>query len=227
MRTPLTSIVGYIETLQNHARDDPSAREQFLGIMAKQADRMHRLIDDLMSLSRIEMDANQRPVEVLDFHKNAAEATASMLPMARSNNIRLEMSLPIEHEGPFVRGDRDQLYQVFANLIENAIKYCGKDPVVRIEPAEPDLRYPRMVGIHVHDNGPGIDPRHIHRITERFYRVNPTTSRDRGGTGLGLSIVKHTLNRHEGSLDITSRPKEGSTFSVWLPEVSAPENFSN
>jgi two-component system, OmpR family, phosphate regulon sensor histidine kinase PhoR len=215
LRTPLASIIGYIETLQNHARNDPKARETFLGIMAREAARMQRLVDDLMSLSRIEMTEHLRPVEQWSLSRIAADSASALLPLARQQEVDLQIDLP-EDDGP-VRGDRDQLAQVFGNLIDNAMKYGGPGSRVRVFTAPPNKAHPSRVGVTVSDTGPGIPREHIHRLTERFYRVNVTASRSRGGTGLGLAIVKHILNRHEGKLEITSTPGKGSTFTVWLP----------
>ena len=213
LRTPLASILGYIETLQGHARDDPDARERFLDIMLKQANRMKRLVDDLMSLSRIELNAHIRPDTVLDLHKLAAEAAAALFPLASDNDVLLQVEVTQSDSGPQVLGDRDQLNQVVVNLIDNAIKYGGAGRKVRVHAALPDPRYPGMAGISVTDEGPGIAREHIPRITERFFRVNTAQSRDKGGTGLGLAIAKHIMARHSGALDIRSKIGEGSTFT--------------
>jgi len=219
LRTPLASIMGYIETLQNHAREDPEARERFLGIMAREAGRMQRLVDDLMSLSRIELSEHVPPVEEWSLHQIAAESAAALAPVARQQGVTLEIELP--EGGGTVQGDRDQLAQVFTNLIDNAMKYGGEGAVVRVQPAPPSKAHPRRRGITVSDSGPGIAREHVHRLTERFYRVNAASSRNKGGTGLGLAIVKHVLNRHGGRLEIASTPGKGSAFTVWLPTPGA------
>jgi len=219
LRTPLASIIGYIETLQNHARDDPAARERFLAIMSREAGRMQRLVDDLMSLSRIELSEHVRPVEEWSLNAIAAEGAAAIAPLARQQGATLEIALA--PEGAPVRGDRDQLAQVFANLIDNALKYAGAGSTVRVFAAAPSKAHPSRWGVTVADDGPGIAREHLHRLTERFYRVNASSSRARGGTGLGLAIVKHILNRHEGRLEIVSTPGEGSAFTVWLPRSPA------
>jgi two-component system phosphate regulon sensor histidine kinase PhoR len=215
LRTPLASIIGYIETLQHHARNDPEARERFLGIMAREAGRMQRLVDDLMSLSRIEMTEHVRPVEEWSLNRIAHESAAALAPIAQAEGVQLEIAL--EPEGAMVLGDRDQLAQVFANLLDNAMKYGGAGSTVRVFAAPPDRAHPNRHGITVEDNGPGIERKHLHRLTERFYRVNVASSRTKGGTGLGLAIAKHILNRHGGRLEIASTPGRGSAFTVWLP----------
>ena len=217
LRTPLASIIGYIETLQGHAKDDPQAQERFLGIMSKQADRMNRLVEDLMSLSRIEMNAHLLPEEACDIHSIVLEVRAALEPVAEKADVLVEARLVPGMK--MVVGDHDQLVQVATNLIDNAIKYGGGD-TVRIFEAKPNEKYPRMVGITVADKGPGINRDHLHRLTERFYRTNVAQSRNSGGTGLGLAIVKHILNRHGGELQIESQEGEGSKFTFWVPEVN-------
>lgn len=221
LRTPLAAIIGYIETLQNHARNDPAARETFLGIMAREAGRMQRLVDDLMSLSRIEMNEHLRPSEEWSLNQIAADSAATLLPLAKQQGVSLRIE--IEATGDRVLGDRDQLSQVFTNLIDNAMKYGGPGATVRIHTPVTAGASAGRVGISVTDTGPGIARQHIHRLTERFYRVNVSQSRNKGGTGLGLAIAKHILNRHEGKLEITSKQGEGSTFTVWLPRRESAE----
>ncbi|PZQ48997.1 MAG: hypothetical protein DI556_12680 [Rhodovulum sulfidophilum] len=219
LRTPLAAIIGYIETLQNHAREDPAARERFLAIMAREAGRMRRLVDDLLSLNRIEMNEHLRPNERWSLNQIAFEAATALLPVAEHDRVHLRVEVPTG--GAVIMGDRDQLAQVFANLVDNAMKYGGRDAVVRVFPAAPNKAFPGKVGISVSDTGPGIPREHVHRLTERFYRVNASQSRNKGGTGLGLAIVKHILNRHGGRLEITSAPGEGSVFTVWLRPAEA------
>lgn len=215
LRTPLAAIIGYIETLQHHARDDAEARAKFLGIMAREAGRMQRLVDDLMSLSRIEMTEHLRPAEEWSLNQIAAESATTLLPLAAQEGIDLQIE--ITQRGAPVLGQRDQLAQVFTNLIDNAMKYAGPGATVRIHTAEPGRLHPGRYGISVTDTGPGIAREHLHRLTERFYRVSASVSRNKGGTGLGLAIVKHILNRHDGRLEISSTLGVGSTFTVWLP----------
>ncbi len=217
LRTPLASIIGYIETLQNHAREDAAAREKFLGIMAREAGRMQRLVDDLMSLSRIELTEHVRPDEIWSLNAIASESATALLPLARRSDVTLKIEL--EPSGALVLGDRDQLEQVFANLIDNAMKYGGCGGTVRVFAAAAVKAHPNRWGVTVADAGPGVAREHLHRLTERFYRVNAASSRTQGGTGLGLAIVKHILNRHEGRLEIASEPGSGSAFTVWLPRA--------
>ena len=213
LRTPLASLAGFIETLQGSARDDAGARERFLDIMRAQAFRMSRLIDDLMSLSRIELDAHLRPSAPVDIGDIVSHVADSLKPLAEAEGTAIRLQRP---EGPLlVSGERDELVQVFQNLIENAIKYgASGGPVdVAIGRAGPQGQ---RVEIAVRDHGPGIAPEHVPRLTERFYRVDEAHSREKGGTGLGLAIVKHILNRHRGTLDVASKPNEGSCFTVRL-----------
>jgi two-component system phosphate regulon sensor histidine kinase PhoR len=219
LRTPLASIIGYIETLQHHAREDEEARERFLGIMAREAGRMQRLVDDLMSLSRIEMSEHVRPVEAWSLNAIAHEAATALVPIARQQGV--ELAIELEPAGARVLGDRDQLAQVFANLIDNAMRYSGAGSRVRVFAADPSRAHPNRHGVTVEDDGPGIAREHIHRLTERFFRVNAGHSRAKGGTGLGLAIVKHILNRHEGRLEIVSTFGAGSAFTVWVPAAEA------
>ena len=222
LRTPLASIIGYIETLQGHARDDEQARVHFLNIMSQQAGRMQRLVEDLMSLSRIEMEAHSAPTETCDLRAIVRETTAGMHPLVERRDGTLQVDLPAE--GAEIIADRDQLEQVFTNLIENALKYGGTGATVRVYDPGADSRFPGMVGVAVSDDGPGIGREHIHRLTERFYRVSAKQSKEQGGTGLGLAIVKHILARHGGDLDVASILGQGSTFTVWLPSRK-PENL--
>jgi two-component system phosphate regulon sensor histidine kinase PhoR len=221
LRTPLASISGFIETLQAHGRDDPEAAVRFLPIMAAQAERMRRLIDDLLSLNRIEINEHVQPRDRVDVLETVRETVAALQPVAETAGVALEIDLP---DGPFVvRGSHEELAQVFANLIENAIKYGAEGKVVRIQLASDAAPRPGRVGISVIDKGAGIAREHLPRLTERFYRVDNERSRARGGTGLGLAIAKHILNRHRGDLAISSTPGEGSCFTVWLPGMTAQD----
>lgn len=214
LRTPLSTLTGYIETLDGPASEDPSVRKRFLDIMHSQAARMARLIDDLMSLSRIELDELETPSEPVGVRALVQDQVEALQIKAGERLITFR----IEHEEPddalTVTGDRDQLIQVVQNLLDNAIKYGRAGEPVRIVLA----RTPeREVKVSVIDSGDGIAPEHVERLTERFYRVDRGRSRELGGTGLGLAIVKHIVNRHRGRLDIESTLGEGSTFSVILP----------
>ncbi len=224
LRTPLTSLMGFVETLRGPAMDDRQAQERFLGIMAEQAQRMANLIDDLLSLSRIEMNERQAPSEVVDLAALAERVAAGFEPRLAERAMRLELTAP---GGTKVLGDADQLAQVLQNLVYNAVKYGREGGLVRISVQPVDgPPWPARPGavMAVTDDGPGIPRVHLARLTERFYRVDKGRSRAAGGTGLGLAIVKHIVNRHRGQLLIDSEEGKGSTFSVWLPapEAKAP-----
>ena len=216
LRTPLASVIGFIETLRGPAADDPPAQRRFLGIMAEQASRMHRLIDDLLSLSRIELNEHLPPAERVDLARLVRSVAAGFEPRLPAGRLNLE----IAPEVPEVTGDADQLAQVFGNLIDNAIKYGAEHGEIRLRlrPAA-GPRWPARPGVvvSVADDGPGIPRQHLARLTEWFYRVDKARSRGAGGTGLGLAIVKHIVNRHRGQLVIDSEEGNGSVFSVWLP----------
>ncbi len=217
LRTPLSSLVGFIETLQGAARDDNAARERFLGMMQQQAERMRRLINDLLSLSRIEMNVHLKPDDIVDLSRVARHVVEILSEMAQSNDVHIELALD---EQLTVRGDWDELVQVVHNLVENAIKYAGSGKRIEIEgSAQPGGNGASQahVVLAIRDFGPGIESEHLPRLTERFYRVNVQQSRMRGGTGLGLAIVKHILNRHRGRLTIASEHGHGSTFAIRLP----------
>lgn len=216
LRTPLTALLGFIDTLRGPARDDAEARDRFLGIMAGEAERMNRLIQDLLSLSRVEAEERMRPKGWVDVAAVVASAVATLGPLAAKTGLTLNVtgaSAPLE-----VPGDADQLLQVFSNLIENAIKYGRSDVAIDISMLDHDagLRGP-AVRIEVADTGEGIEALHIPRLTERFYRIDGHRSREMGGTGLGLAIVKHIVNRHRGRLQVDSAPGKGSRFIVFLP----------
>ena len=220
LRTPLASLKGFIETLQGPASGDAAARTRFLGIMEAQAARMARILDDLLSLSRIEMRAHLAPRDKVDVAAIALAAVHGLEPIATEAGI--ELALAGTSQPVYVRGDRDELEQVFQNLIENAIKYGrhGGHVQITIQQREPSTSSPDRIAIEIADDGPGIAETHLPRLTERFYRVDTATSRERGGTGLGLAIVKHILNRHRGELEITSTVGRGSKFTVVLRELA-------
>jgi two-component system phosphate regulon sensor histidine kinase PhoR len=219
LRTPLASVRGFIETLQGPARHDEAARERFLAIMADQAERMTRLIDDLLLLSRVEEKANLKPTGRVDLNQVIEEVVRSIAPVADERGITISVE---PAPAPLIAaGDRDELFQVFHNLIENAVKYGRDDGTVRVslskERAARDGEFTDRAIVSIADNGPGIAPEHLPRLTERFYRVSAEHSRRIGGTGLGLAIVKHVLNRHEGELHVESVLGSGTTFRVVLP----------
>jgi two-component system, OmpR family, phosphate regulon sensor histidine kinase PhoR len=218
LRTPLTALLGFIETLRGAARDDPAARERFLGIMEREALRMNRLVGDLLSLSRVEAEERVRPTSRVDLAVLSASVLATLRGVAETAGVT--MTLEASPGLPHVPGDADQLTQVLHNLVENAVKYGGNGKLVevavrRIE-HDAQLRGP-AVAVAVTDHGDGIDAIHLPRLTERFYRVDNHRSREKGGTGLGLAIVKHILNRHRGRLRVDSVRGKGSRFEVLLP----------
>jgi len=249
LRTPLASLIGFIETLRGHAKDDPKARDRFLGVMQAEAGRMSRLIDDLMSLSRIELNEHITPLGQVDLTLAITDVVDALTPLVRQAGVALEPSLPPVGAATIV-GDRDQIVQVIRNLVDNAIKYSPRDTAVRIvvsadvsaieavtvrDPAasrfsqlDPDrVEGWREILQPVSDSGPGLAREHLPRLSERFYRVEGQKSGEKLGTGLGLAIVKHIVNRHRGGLGVESVPGSGATFSVWLPradggQVGAP-----
>jgi two-component system phosphate regulon sensor histidine kinase PhoR len=219
LRTPLAALLGFIETLQGSARDDAKARTRFLAIMQEQARRMARLIDDLLSLSRIELNAHRRPDTPVDLVPIVRQVVDGLETLARDRGVTVQIdasnALP-------VLGDHDELVRIFENLVENALKYgaAGRRVDIKIgSGASADGVSEAQVSVR--DYGPGIAPEHLPRLTERFYRVDVTESRAQGGTGLGLALVKHILNRHRGRLTIDSAPGEGATFTIHLPTAAA------
>jgi len=237
LRTPLASLTGFIETLSNHAKDDAAARERFLPIMQGQADRMRRLIDNLMSLSSIEQAEHLAPSAKVDVAGATIEVVEALGPQARSRTVNLNANLT---SPTFAIGDRDQILQVIQNLVENALKYAPPGSAVTLElatdlelqdalrPTRIDgachclltpvaLAESRYVALRVTDTGQGIANTNLPRLTERFYRVEGQRSGEHAGTGLGLAIVKHIMNRHRGGLVVESAPGEGSTFRAYFP----------
>jgi two-component system phosphate regulon sensor histidine kinase PhoR len=228
LRTPLAALSGFIDTMQGVARNDAPARERFLAIMKAQADRMARLIDDLLSLSRIELNAHVRPDKQVDLVTTLSQAIDGLQPLAQERGVEIKITVP---SAPLmVLGDRDELIRVFENLAENGLKYAasGKRLDIELAPAI-GAQGNSEVRLVVRDYGPGIAPEHLPRLTERFYRVDVAESRAQGGTGLGLALVKHILNRHGGSFAIESTQGQGAAFIVHLPlieagEISPPES---
>jgi two-component system phosphate regulon sensor histidine kinase PhoR len=220
LRTPLASLVGFIETLQGPARNDAAARERFLEVMRGQARRMTRLIDDLLSLSRIEMHAHVTPRDDVDLGPLVSQIVDSLSPLARERGVEIRWVRP-DQAFP-VLGDRDELLRVVENLVQNAVKYgeSGGRVDVTLELSR-QVHGPERIELTVRDFGPGIAPDHLPRLTERFYRVDVAQSREKGGTGLGLAIVKHILNRHRGQLRIESVLGNGAAFTVVLPARQA------
>ena len=214
----MTALLGFIETLGGAARDDAAARERFLNIMANEANRMTRLVDDLLSLSRVEEDERVRPLEHVDLRALLSSVIKGLEPQAEAAGI--VVNLTGEGHDEMVPGDAGQLVQVFTNLVENGIKYGTTGKAVTLT-LSARAQHPRLraegVQISVADQGDGIASHHLTRLTERFYRVDNHRSREVGGTGLGLAIVKHIVNRHRGRLVIESAQGEGTTVSVFLP----------
>ena len=219
LRTPLASLIGFIDTLRGPAADDPPAQRRFLAIMAEQAERMNRLIDDLLSLSRIELTEHQPPSEHVNIAELCKSAAAGFEPRLKERRMTLEVA--IAPGLPEIVADPDQVAQVVGNLVDNALKYGREEGTVRLSlvAAPAGERWPSAAGVvlSVADDGPGIPRNQTPRLTERFYRVDKGRSRAAGGTGLGLAIVKHIVNRHRGQLVIESEEGKGSSFSVWLP----------
>ena len=216
LRTPLAAVTGFIDTLRGHAKDDPVARDQFLEIMANETARMRRLIHDLLSLTRIEMNEHVPPRGSVDLEGVVRQAVAALIPLAAEEGITV--TVDAAPGLPPVLGEHDELMQLFQNLILNAIKYGREKGQVTVTLS---LAADGQVVAAVKDDGEGIAPAAIPRLTERFYRVDVKRSRERGGTGLGLAIVKHIVSRHQGRLAIESKLGEGSIFSVSLPAIEA------
>jgi two-component system phosphate regulon sensor histidine kinase PhoR len=243
LKTPLASLSGFIETLKGHARDDPKARDRFLDIMATQADRMSRLVSDLLSLSRIELNEHIPPAGRVDLARAAADVVDAVSVLSAERNVIVQLE-DRETSAP-VNGDRDEILQVVQNLVDNAIKYSPASGTVEIV-IRPDMaldeasapwsggnrgegatRLPlvtpdresgqRYAAVTVRDHGPGLAREHLPRLTERFYRVEGQKSGERQGTGLGLAIVKHIVNRHRGGLTVESAPGQGATFTAYFP----------
>ena len=217
LRTPLAAVTGFIDTLRGHARDDEKAREEFLGIMSDQVGRMRRLIDDLLSLSRIEQNEHVPPVDRLALADILKESAYGLMPLARSAAVAIVVEVA-PGEGTII-GAPDELIQLFQNLIQNAIKYGKEGGHVWVSLLQtPDGQW----AVSVRDDGEGILADALARLTERFYRVDVKRSRERGGTGLGLAIVKHIVGRHRGKLRIESILGEGSSFTVLFPPAEIP-----
>src|SRR6266849_727023 len=217
LKTPLATLIGFIETLLGPAREDVVARERFLGIMREQAQRMARLVDDLLSLSRIELNEHVAPTDRVALAPVIDEVARGLELRAAERGIRIIRALPPDL--PEVQGDRDELAQIFQNLLDNAVKYGRPHSEIEVSGG---TGCEMLVRVAVADQGEGIPSEQLPRLTERFYRVDTARSRELGGTGLGLAIVKHILNRHRGRLDIASTVGRGSTFTVWLRAAGSP-----
>jgi two-component system phosphate regulon sensor histidine kinase PhoR len=217
LKTPLASLSGFIDTLRGHAKDDPAAQERFLEIMADQADRMRRLIDDLLSLSRIELREHVRPSKVIDMLAVVNDVTDGLNHLAAKH----EMDITVTSAAmlPKVRGEGEELAQVVQNLVDNALRYGRAGKHVEVALGTDTRGGKPMLRLTVRDFGAGISREHLPRLTERFYRVDAAASRAKGGTGLGLAIVKHIVNRHQGTLAIDSELGQGATFTVLIPAI--------
>ncbi|MGN6569971.1 MAG: ATP-binding protein [Pseudolabrys sp.] len=224
LRTPLAALLGFIETLQGPAKNDLGAREKFLAIMQAQATRMARLIDDLLSLSRIELNAHLQPSTAVELAPIVRQVVDGLMTLARDRGVDINVTAP--SEPLIVLAERDELIRALENLVENALKYgaAGKRVDITLTRGQTRAGAPEA-RIGVRDFGPGIAPEHLPRLTERFYRVDVSDSRAQGGTGLGLALVKHVLNRHGGRLSIESTLGEGAAFTMHLP-LSSAENTS-
>lgn len=214
LRSPLTALYGFIETLQGPAKEDGAATEKFLQLMQKEAERMARLIDDLLSLSKLQASERVSPTGAVHLGELIQRVCENLQPLAAAKGVRIKHEL--SHSAKKIAGEEDELTQVFQNLIENAIKYGAKDGEVTISQCDGTSKE-GFICTCVSDQGEGIDPKHIPRLTERFYRVDKGRSRAIGGTGLGLAIVKHILIRHRGFLEISSELGKGTNFKVYLP----------
>jgi two-component system phosphate regulon sensor histidine kinase PhoR len=220
LKTPLATLIGFIETLLGPARGDAEARQRFLGIMREQAGRMARLVDDLLSLSRIEMNEHVAPTGRVALAPLVDEVARGLELRAAERGIRIARMLPADL--PDAQGDRDELAQIAQNLLDNAVKYAWPHSEVTVSGGIGSGAAASQLWVAVADQGDGIAGEHLPRLTERFYRVDTARSRTLGGTGLGLAIVKHIVSRHRGHLDIASTPGQGSTFTVWLPAADPP-----
>ncbi len=218
LRTPLTALTGFIETLRGAAKSDPVAQDRFLSIMEREAGRMTRLVDDLLSLSRVEAEGRVRPSDKVDLSAVVSATIAILEPLLDQSDVQIHVD--DQSDGALVQGDQNQLRQVVSNLIENAVKYGHEGGNIFISITAPSHEVAlRAEGLRliVRDDGPGIAPHHLARLTERFYRVDSHRSREIGGTGLGLAIVKHIVNRHRGRLQIDSVEGEGTIVTIVLP----------
>jgi two-component system phosphate regulon sensor histidine kinase PhoR len=230
LRTPVAALLGFVETLRGPARDDADARERFLAIMHDQATRMSRLVDDLLSLSRIELNEHMPPTGRVDVIEALRRVADTLQLKAAARGMRIEIEAPADL--PPVVGDGEEIAQVLQNLVDNALKYGRRESAVAIAVERVTRALPARgrratvtqpaLAIRVRDEGPGIAREHLPRLTQRFYRVDSARSRAAGGTGLGLAIVKHIMNRHRGALEIESEPGKGSTFAVFFA-VAASE----
>ena len=216
LRTPLVSLKGFLETITDSAKDDPKSQKKFLEIMKSEANKMEVLIEDLMLLSRIELQEHIRLKDKVDI-KEVIE-NVILLNSKKISEKKININLNIKEKERFVIGDKEKLSAVFLNLLDNAIKYSGNSKSVKIESSENTSGLKNYTSISVIDEGFGIAPEDIHRITERFFRTENAKKLKIEGTGLGLAITKHIINQHRGDLKITSKFGKGSEFIVSLPK---------
>ena len=216
LRTPLVSLKGFLETITDSAKDDPKSQKKFLEIMKSEANKMEVLIEDLMLLSRIELQEHIRLKDKVDI-KEVIE-NVILLNSKKISDKKLNINLNIKEKERFVIGDKEKLSAVFLNLLDNAIKYSGNSKSIRIQSSENTNGLKNYTSISVIDEGFGIAPEDIHRITERFFRTENAKKLKIEGTGLGLAITKHIINQHRGELKITSKFGKGSEFIVSLPK---------
>jgi len=218
LRTPLTALLGFIETLRGNARGDPDAQERFLSIMEREANRMTQIVEDLLSLSRVEAEQRVRPMEQVGIASVVASTLAELEPLIEASSV--EVQFADQSDGQTIPADPAQIGQVLSNLIVNALKYAGTGERIDISlsaPTDEKRLRARGVRLTVQDYGEGIAEHHLARLTERFYRVDSHRSRAVGGTGLGLAIVKHIINRHRGRFEIESVLGKGTKATVILP----------
>jgi two-component system phosphate regulon sensor histidine kinase PhoR len=221
LKTPLAALIGFIETLRGPAHDDAKAQDRFLGLMATQAERMRRLVNDLLALSSIELVEHAPPTTPVALAPIVRSVVQALEIPAKARDMRITVAA--DDDVPSVPGDSEQLAQLIQNLLDNAIKYgaAGSDITVRLAAGSGPAGMPgKAVAVSISDRGDGIPPEHIPRLTERFYRVDSARSREAGGTGLGLAIVKHILSRHRGQLKVDSAVGVGSTFTAYLPAAA-------
>ena len=226
LKTPLATVMGFLETIRGPAKDDKKSMSKFLGIMDKETIRMKRLIDDLLVVSKIESDEHIHPTKKVNLIKTLNNVIESLMEYALKKNIQIRTNYQL-NENLSVLGNEDELVQVFTNIIDNSIKYGKINSSIDIkaeevkeqtDQSEDKKLFPQLIlKISVKDESDGIHAKHLSRLTERFYRVDAARSKEIGGTGLGLTIVKHILNKHRGHLDIKSEINQGSTFTVELP----------
>lgn len=227
LRTPLASVLGFVETLRGHAKNDPTARDRFLEIIERETRRMSSLVDDLLSLSRVEEEERKKPTSRIEMRALVTRSIAEMKPLITA--AKSKISVADESMGASTRADADQMHQVIGNLVENALRYGEPESMISVRISKPiyDQRLrTKAVQLSVTNTGKGIAAHHIPRLTERFYRVDSHRSREVGGTGLGLAIVKHIVQRHRGRLHIESALGKGSTFTVILPISEENSNLS-